>query len=88
MNINDSANNKFKWGDSVKIINQAPHEYHPGKCGEICTVGKILYPEVAKEYHSVIGSWMYTVEFANGSDLIIAEEYLEKDEDNNSNTPQ
>lgn len=70
--------NKFTWGDPVIISIKAPSQYYPGEFASVCGFYKISSPESAKEFECKIGEWIYTVEFSNGSDIQIAELYLEK----------
>ena len=70
--------NKFTWNDIVKIKKTVPSDLSKKEIGVICGMGKIQNQELADKYYSQIGNWMYTVEFGDGSDLIIAEEHLEK----------
>ena len=77
MKQQDFNDNKYTWNDLVKINEDAPSSFHPGEVGVICGMGKIEYQELADKYLSRIGSWMYTVEFSDGSDIVVTEEYLE-----------
>ena len=80
-----TAENKYTWNDLVKIKENSPSIFFPGEVGVICGMGKIQNQELADKYFSQIGNWMYTVEFGNGSDLIVPEQYLEKYEENTPN---
>ena len=71
-------NNKFTWGDSVLILKSAPAKFHPGEVASVCGFYKITAQQSANEYLCNIGDWVYTVEFGDGSDIQIAEHYLDK----------
>jgi hypothetical protein len=71
--------NKFSWGDAVVVKQNAPQHLHPGEFGSICSVSELLSEQEAKEFNCQVGGWVYTVEFENGSDIQIAECYLDKD---------
>lgn len=75
--------NKFTWGDSIVIAKSAPTHLHPGEFASVCGFRKITAEESAKEFQCNLGDWIYTVEFSDGSDIQIAELYLEKYEDEN-----
>lgn len=70
--------NKFTWGDSVVIAKNAPPNLHPGEFASVCGFYKISSEENAKGFQCKVGDWIYTVEFLDGSDIQIAELYLEK----------
>lgn len=79
-NNEETSECKYTWNDSVIIKKDAPEVFHPGEAGVICGMSKIKFEEIANKYHSKIGGWIYTVEFRNGSDIQIAEHYLEKND--------
>lgn len=74
-------NSKFYYGDAVIIKENAPSSMHSGEFGSICSLSQITSKEEAEKLQSQVGDWVYTVEFENGSDLEIAECYLDKDLD-------
>jgi hypothetical protein len=75
---NAKQDNKYTWNDRVSIRKEAPLKYHPGKIGIICGMSKIAFEEIAKKYNCELGSWIYTVEFEDGSYIHIIENYLER----------
>jgi len=77
--------NKFTWGDSVVIVKSAPPGFHPGEFASVCGFYKISSEENAKEFQCKVEDWVYTVEFPDGSDIQIAELYLEKDLEKDDN---
>ena len=74
----EEENNKFTWGDSIIIVKSAPDEFHPGEIASVCGFYKIKSTETAKQFICNEEDWIYTVEFSDGSDIQIAEHYLEK----------
>lgn len=70
--------NKYTWNDLVSILKEAPQKYHPGKVAIVCGMFKIEFEEIAKKYNYELGSWIYIVEFEDGSDIEVPENYLEK----------
>ena len=78
--------NKFTWNEVVIVKNNAPEYLHPGEIASICGMEKIKFEDVAEEYHTKVGDWIYTIEFNDGGDITIPEIYLEKaDLQKNSN---
>lgn len=70
---------KFSWGDAVIIKQNAPQHLHPGEFGSICSIAQVISTQEAEKLECQLGAWIYTVEFENGSDVQIAEYYLDKD---------
>ena len=75
--MNKDTDNKYSWNDVVKVKNSAPEYFHPGEIASICGLEKVKFQDVAQEYHTMIGKWIYTIEFKDGSDITIPEDYLE-----------
>jgi hypothetical protein len=73
----NSVENKFTWGDPVVITKDAPTHLHPGEFASVCGFYNITSEEGASAFQCDIGDWIYTVEFPDGSDIQIAEPYLE-----------
>lgn len=72
-------NNKFSYGDAVIIKQGAPSSLHPGEFGSICSLNQITSEREAQEFQCQVGEWVYTIEFGDGSDIQVAECYLDKD---------
>lgn len=72
-------NNKFSYGDPVFIKPDAPSPLHPGEFGSVCSLNQVTLEQEAKKFDCQIGEWIYTIEFENGSDIQVAECYLDKD---------
>lgn len=69
---------KYTWNDVVIIKKEVPVQFHPGEIGVVCGMSKIEFEDIANKYHSELGSWIYTIEFGDGSDIQVPENYLEK----------
>lgn len=76
--MNNGDDNKFDWGESVKVKDTAPSHFHSGQVGSICGMIKIKTKILADKYKSNIGEWICTVEYIGGTDSEIPECYLEK----------
>jgi hypothetical protein len=72
-------NSKFSYGDAVIIKQNAPSSLHPGEVGSVCSLNQITSEQEAEGFKCQVGEWVYTVEFENGSDIQVAECYLDKD---------
>ena len=72
------SENKFTWGDPIVISKDAPSVFHPGEFGSVCGFYEILSEEGTKKFQCNLGDWVYTIEFEDGSDIEIAECFLEK----------
>lgn len=78
----DSEDHKFTWGDTVVIKKSAPAHLHPGEIVSICSVIKIDPEDVQKDPSLIEPTWLYTVEFGDGSSIELSECYLEPYEEN------
>ena len=72
---NDS---KFTWGETVIIKNTAPEHLHPGEIVAICSLVKIEEEDVIKDPSLIEPTWLYTVEFGDGSSMELPECYLDR----------
>lgn len=70
--------NRFDWGESVRVKNTAPISFRPGQIASVCGMTKIKSEKLASKYKSNIGEWIYTIEYVGGADIEIPERYLEK----------
>lgn len=77
MSTNSPNNSKFTWGDTVIIKSTAPKHLHPGEIVSVCAVVKIEEEDVFKDPSLVEATWLYTVEFGDGSAIELPECYLE-----------
>ena len=75
----NNKKSKFDYGDSIKILSDAPQKYHPSEIGFICGMIDIDSEDIAAAYDCIGSDWLYTVELLNGNSLLIPEKYLEKD---------
>ena len=85
MTNKNSDENKFDWNEYVIVSSNAPMEIHSNENAYIVGMEKVNNDKLAKEYNTSIGKWIYTIEFDDGSDVTIPEEYLEKYEENTQN---
>jgi hypothetical protein len=74
---NSSEDHKFTWGDTVFIKKSAPSYLHPGEIVSVCSVIKIDPKDVKKQPSLIEPTWLYTVEFGDGSSIELPECYLE-----------
>jgi len=68
----------FTWGDTVRIMAQAPAEARPGSIGEVCGIREIETPDQAKEFAAPIGTKLYLIEFGDGKSIETKEDWLEQ----------
>lgn len=76
--MNDIDDNKFDWGESVKVKDTAPAQFRPGQIASVCGMIKVKTKTLADKYKRSIGEWIYTVEYIGGSDTEIPECFLKK----------
>jgi len=74
---NAIEDNKFSWNAVVRVKDNVPECSHPGEIASVCGMEKVEFQEVAQQYHTQVGRWIYTIEFNGGNDITIPEEYLE-----------
>ena len=77
MTLHSSEDNKFTWGDTVVIKKSAPSHLHPGEIVSVCSVIKIDPEDVKKDPSLIEPTWLYTLEFGDGSSIELPECYLE-----------
>jgi hypothetical protein len=70
--------NLFTWGETVKITIDAPKHYKSGKLAEICSMWEIKTQENSKVHGEPVGTFIYSIEFADGLLIEIPDRYLEK----------
>lgn len=56
---------KYDYGDEVRVVNDAPKALRPGEAGAVCGM------------RQVEGIRFYTVEYPDGKDAEISEEFLQ-----------
>ncbi len=69
----------FTWGDSVRVLSEAPSEYRPNSFGSICGMWVLHDENRARKLGEAVGITLYTVEFADGTATEIPERWLEAD---------
>ena len=55
--MNDIDDNKFDWGESVKVKDTAPTQFRPGQVASVCGMIKIKTKNLADKYTRNIGEW-------------------------------
>lgn len=73
-----SGSNEYTWNDSVTIKKDAPKQFFPGDVGIVFRMWEIKREDIAKEYYSELGDWLYIVELKNGRKIHVAGRFLEK----------
>lgn len=73
----EDKNNKFDWNDAVIVKADAPQKFRPGEIASICGMTKVTFENIAEKYDAPIGSWLYTIEFNEGYDILVPERFLE-----------
>lgn len=73
--------NKFDYGEYVKVKEIAPIKYCPGQIASVCGMTKMESKILADRHYRNIGEWLYTIEFVDGSSIEIPECYLSADEE-------
>ena len=68
---------KFTWGDTVFIKKSAPSHLHLEEIVSVCSIIKIDPEDVKKRPSLIEPTWLYTVEFGDGSSIDLPECYLE-----------
>jgi hypothetical protein len=72
-------NSKYTWGDSILIKSDAPTVYRVGSYGSVCGMRLLEADELERHYDLQVSQpmYVYTVEYADGTDIEIPEQYLE-----------
>ena len=68
---------QFDYGDSAIVKSTAPKRFKPGEIVAICGITIIDNDYLSNKYNCDLGTITYTIEFGDGSDILIPEEYLE-----------
>ncbi len=69
---------KFTYGDSAKVKENAPKEFRPGEYVAICGITIIDNDYLSLKYNLKKGTITYTIEFDDGSVILIPEEFLDE----------
>jgi hypothetical protein len=67
---------KFDYGNTVQIKENAPIRYNPSGIGAICGITIIDNVELSEAVNIELGKMTYTVEFFDGFDFLVPEEYI------------
>ena len=69
-------NNKYSWGDSIKVKAEAPIHLNPGNVGEVVGFFEIESNEESEKYNKNVGTYIYLIEFTDGTQIEIPEDFL------------
>ena len=69
---------KFEYNDLVQIVDEAPKDLPPNQIGCVCGYDFIDDPKSANFFHCPIETWVYIIEYGDGSSQEIPENYLKK----------
>ena len=67
---------KFDYGQTVQIAPSAPSELQPGALGAVVGMGRIETEKRAMRLGYPVGTILYTVEYPEGYDKEVPEEFL------------
>ncbi len=67
----------FTWGDSVRVLAEAPSAYRPGSLGSVCGITVLKDEDRARALGEAVGVTLYLVEFVDGTAVEIPETWLE-----------
>ncbi|WP_194844933.1 immunity 53 family protein [Candidatus Rhabdochlamydia porcellionis] len=73
-----SENNEYTWDDRVIVKKDAPEQFYPGRIGTVCRMWEIKFENIAKEFCSELGDWIYLIELETGREIRVAGHFLEK----------
>jgi hypothetical protein len=79
--------NKFTWGDTVRVKDEAPKNFHPGEIVSVCGLAEISTEDLKMDPTLIEPTWLYTVEFGDGHSIEIPESYLEPYSDRERSIP-
>ena len=71
------SDNKFSWGDSVKVTESAPSIFNPGTYGSVCGMRDVENEKIANDFFATVGEVLYLIEFSSGSAIEVPEKYLQ-----------
>lgn len=69
---------KFTYGDTVKVMKDAPQSFKPGELAEVCSMWIIETEENSLSRGEPLGSTIYSIEFGDGTIVEVPERYLKK----------
>ncbi len=67
----------FDWGDTVRVLANAPSAYRPASRGTVCGAAVLQDEDRARAMGEAVGVTLYLVEFSDGTALEIPERWLE-----------
>ena len=72
------AANRYTYGDTVKIRDDAPDRFRPGEIASVFSVDECDNDVLSKHADAELGEYVYGVEFKDGRDTQLAERWLDK----------
>ena len=72
---------EITWGDTVRVAQDAPAEFHPGLGGSVCGMRDQPADLEGPEDESAADDRLYLVEFSDGEAIEIPGKYLSKEID-------
>jgi hypothetical protein len=67
---------KFDYGDQIKINQNAPIKFRPGEIGSIYSITILDSEYLSKKNNLPLGSILFGIEYIDGTDCQVPEEYL------------
>ena len=68
---------ELTWGDGVKVRSDAPACYRPAATAAVVGMRAVASGEQAVRYDTPIGTYLYLIEYSDGSAIEIPERWLE-----------
>lgn len=70
--------NEFDWGEAVIVSPDAPKEYRPLSIADVVGMIFINTPQLAQNFNVKLNTWVYTIEYMDGSSIELPEMFLQK----------
>ena len=74
---------KATWGDTVRIKETASAQSRPGSLAAVCGIRDVQIAEIANLFNCQIGTFLYLVEFSDGTSIELPESLVEPVIENN-----
>lgn len=70
--------NEFDWGEAVFVSPDAPKEYRPSSIADVVGMIFINTSQLAQNFNVMLNTWVYTIEYTDGSSIELPEMFLQK----------
>ena len=70
--------NEFDWGEAVSVSPDAPKEYRPSSIADVVGMIFINTSQLAQNFNVKLNTWVYTIEYTDGSSIELPEMFLQK----------